>query len=526
VSSEKSTSRKKMQARGSAMPLVECEPDPGVKVKEGMRPTSMALAVGAMVALAFAGCKQNYGELIYNDSLLCGDQNQACAPDGGRFDLHIVDRTSYVVATPSVPTFDMVIKPNSTSVGFAYVVVSPRQDSGVIAMFPDAGITDYDIMFREFDVDAGVASPPQLVQTVQRFFGVSVAYQVNGFPAVAYLGGPPDFTETFWFQNDAAVAYNQGGRWVEQVAATDSSPPFASPPSPPSDNGKIVGFYPALIFEGNNAVLAYRDGHFGQSAGTGDWNSADLEMAVGGPTTWTPVAILQSGDSKRAYGAHSRIIYGAKTLSSGLRAAAIVSDRAGTAPDTFGADIEFSEQQSDGTWKSCGAFQPLTIADTPSILGANGASMLPNTQAGPSIDYRDNFGYGVAVTNRSQNGVFFTACGAGTDCTTPSGWDTLDPVFQRGTGGWYAAVAISPDGDPSVAYYVCSKQPNRNENTCTDDHYLAVANRGLSQVWSDHEVVVDTGSAFQTRMVFIGNRRVIGYRNGASGVLQIAVEKP
>ena len=115
-------------------------------MKEGMRPTSMALAVGAMVALAFAGCKQNYGELIYNDSLLCGDQNQACAPDGGRFDLHIVDRTSYVVATPSVPTFDMVIKPNSTSVGFAYVVVSPRQDSGVIAMFPDAGITDYDIM--------------------------------------------------------------------------------------------------------------------------------------------------------------------------------------------------------------------------------------------------------------------------------------------------------------------------------------------------------------------------------------------
>jgi len=108
-----------MHARGTAAPLVECESDPGVKVKEGMRPTSMALAVGAMVALVFAGCSRNLGELIYNDSLLCGDENQACAPDGGRFDLHIVDRTSYVVATPSVPTFDMVIKPNSTSVGFA-----------------------------------------------------------------------------------------------------------------------------------------------------------------------------------------------------------------------------------------------------------------------------------------------------------------------------------------------------------------------------------------------------------------------
>src|SRR5678816_3373191 len=96
-----------------------------------------------------------------------------------RDSIYIVDRTTFEVANPSIPTFDMVAKPNSTVVGFTYVVKSPRQDSGVIAMFPDAGIVDYDIMFREFDVDAGVASGPQLVQTVQRFFGSSVAYQIN-----------------------------------------------------------------------------------------------------------------------------------------------------------------------------------------------------------------------------------------------------------------------------------------------------------------------------------------------------------
>ncbi|HZX43470.1 MAG TPA: hypothetical protein VFE93_16650, partial [Myxococcaceae bacterium] len=198
-----------------------------------MRPTSMALAVGAMVALAVAGCSRNLGQLIWNDSLLCGDQSQACAPDGGKFDLHIVDRTTFQVANPSIPTFDMVAKPGTTTVGFAYVLKSPRQDSGVIAMFPDAGIVDYDIMFQEFDVDAGVGSGAQRVQTVQRFFGVSVAYQNNGSPAVAYLGGPPDFTETFWFQNDAVVSYYTGGRWVEQVAAANSSPPAAVPPSGP-----------------------------------------------------------------------------------------------------------------------------------------------------------------------------------------------------------------------------------------------------------------------------------------------------
>ena len=503
-----------------------------MKVKEGMRPTSMALAIGAMVALAFAGCGRTLGQLIYNDSLLCGDATQACAPDGGHFDLHIVDRTTYQVANPSIPTFDMVAKPGTTTVGFAYVMVSPRQDSGVLQLFPDSGVVDYDIMFQEFDVDAGVASGPQRVQTVQRFFGVSVAYQANGDPAVAYLGGPTDFSghgfgEAFWYQNDAAISYRSGANtWVEHSAATDSSPPFSNPPSPPSDNGYVVGFYPALLFEANNAVLAYRDGHFGQSAGTGDWQSADLEMATGGPTVWNPVALLQAGDTKRAYGAHNRIVLGAQTLSTGVQGAAVVSDRAGSAPDTFGGDLEFSEQQPDGTWKSAGALKPTSTYDTPSILGSNGNSILPNTQAGPSIDYRSNFGYAIAVTNRSTNGAFFTACAANTDCTLTGNWNTLDPVYQQGTGGWYVSVAISPDGDPSVAYYVCSKQANRNENTCTGDDYLAVSNRGASQIWSDHELVVDTGPAFQTRMVFIGKRRIIGYRNGASGVLQIAVEKP
>ena len=500
---------------------------PGVKVKEGMRPTSLVLAACALVALGFAGCTDKLGDLIYNDSLLCGGPLQACAPDGGHFDIYIVDRTQFQVANPSIPYFDMVAKPGTTTVGFAFVVVSPRQDSGVVQMFPDAGVVDYDIMFQEFDVDAGVGSGAQLVQTVQRFFGVSVAYQANGDPAVAYLGGPTDTAVTaFWYQNDAAIAYRSGGIWAEQVAAANSSPPAAVPASPPSDNGTVVGFFPALLFEANNAVLAYRDGHFGSSAGVGDWQSADLEMAIGNPGNWTAVALLQAGNSKRAYGGHSRIIPGANTLASGPRGAAVVSDRVPNGPDTFGQDIEFSEQQADGSWKTTGALQPLTNVDTPSILGPNGATELPNTQAGPSIDYRDNFGYGIAVTNRSVNGAFFTSCQTGNDCSSTNGWDVLDPVFQNGSGGWYVSTAISPDGDPSVVYYVCSNQPSHNENNCTEDDYLAVTNRGLSQIWSDHVLVVDTGPAFQTRMVFLGNRRIIGYRNGASGILQIAVEKP
>ena len=360
--------------RSARLTRIECNPISGVKVKEEISPTSMALAIGALVALAIGGCGHKLGELMYNDSLLCGDQNQACAPDAGEFRLLIVNRTQLEVANPSIPTFDMVAKPGTTRVGFAYVLLSPRQDSGVVQMFPDAGIVDYDIMFQEFDVDAGVGSGAQRVQTVQRFFGVSVAYQANGDPAVAYLGGPPDFTETFWFQNDAAISFRSGGTWTERVAATDSSPPVSG--SAPSDNGKIVGFYPALIFEGNSAVSEGPQCPLRPSAGTGDWNSANLDgrrrahrLDAGGATS--------TGNSKRARWTQPDHPRGRDPQLRPAGRGGGLGSRAPSGPDTFGQDIEFSEQQADGSWKSCGALQPLTNVDTPSILGANGASLLP-----------------------------------------------------------------------------------------------------------------------------------------------------
>src|SRR5262249_60511905 len=185
----------------------------GMKVKEGIRPTPLVLGVALLAMAMVGGCSDSLRELIYNDSLLCGSALQACAPDGGRFDLHIVDRTTYLVANPSIPSFDMAAKPGTSIVGFAFVMVSPRQDSGVIQVFPDAGVVDYDIMYTEFDTDAGtVPITPQRVQTVQRFFGISLAYQPNGNPAVAYLGGPlqiggASFLEGAVFQNQLAAGF-------------------------------------------------------------------------------------------------------------------------------------------------------------------------------------------------------------------------------------------------------------------------------------------------------------------------------
>jgi hypothetical protein len=228
---------------------------PVMKVKEGTRRTSIALALVALVLAAVGGCGDSARRIIYDDSLLGGTETQACAPDGGHFDLHIVDRTTYLVANPSIPTFDMAAKPGTSIVGFAFVMRSPRQDSGVLQVFPDAGVFFYDIMNTEIYTDAGRWLPPrQRVQTV-RFFGVSVAHQANMIRRSFGTRWPSvdGCRPAFWFQNDAAISYRIGNTGTEQVGAALAA--HGQPPLRPPTTGRWW-LLPALLFQGNSAVLA------------------------------------------------------------------------------------------------------------------------------------------------------------------------------------------------------------------------------------------------------------------------------
>ena len=66
-------------------------------------------------------------------------------------------------------------------------------------------LADYEIRYVE--VAGGQVSPPEKVATVQRVYGVSVAFDANGRPAVSVPGRRQRTTAAFWFQSDLAVAY-------------------------------------------------------------------------------------------------------------------------------------------------------------------------------------------------------------------------------------------------------------------------------------------------------------------------------
>ena len=90
-----------------------------------------------------------------------------------------------------------------------------------IAYFFRVTPTSPDYEIRYLQVSGGMASPAEKVATVQRVYGLSLAFDSSGRPAVAYLGGASD-QSTFWFQSDMAVSFRTGAnQWTESIAVTD-----------------------------------------------------------------------------------------------------------------------------------------------------------------------------------------------------------------------------------------------------------------------------------------------------------------
>lgn len=413
-------------------------------------------------------------------------------PDGGQdggapagaFDLLTLDPSASALAPLS-----LAVGPQDR-VGIAYFVsLSSGQGAGALDGGSDFA-RDYELRYLEWS--AGEASPPQLIDTVQRVHGVSLAFQGGGEPAVAYLGGGSD-DSVYWLQSDAVVAYRSGAAsWTRQVAATRGDQ--ATCGNPVSDRGFLVGLNPGLVFDGDTAYLAYRDGHDGQFPQQ-DWAGSDLELVEGGPSSWTRRCLMEGGNNKSAYGGHiSMAMAGGQP--------ALVHDRVLGSADGTGQDVIFVRRNADGTWS--GGTTVLSIA---------------NTQSGASLAWDPVVGFGIAVVDRSSDLLSYTSSSDGVT------WAQPDPVFQSGSGGWYPSLAFDPvHHEPAIAYYVCSARSGANEGSCSaSEDELRVAQL-IGASW--RHVRVDPGGGLLPRIGFLSaGKRVIAYRDPASGALRLAVER-
>jgi hypothetical protein len=386
-------------------------------------------------------------------------------------------------------------------IGVAYFVsVDGGVDAGLLNP-SDAGssgatvLQNYEIRYAEFK--NGVAAAPQVVATVQLVYGLSLAFQASGEPAVAHLGGGSD-QSVYWLQSDAAVSYRSGATWTERVAADHSNQAVCG--NALSDGvGFLVGLNPALVFDGASAYLAYRDCHNGQFPQQ-DWAASDLEVINGGPTSWNrPLPPICGGNNKNGYGGHlNMVMAGAQP--------ALVSDQVLGSADGVGSHVLFQMRKTDGTWTA------------PKDVMTNG-----NNQSGPSLAWDSQAGFGVAAVERSTNELLYTASADGIT------WQMPDSVYQTGSGGWWPSVSFDPvNHEPAIAFYICSQRNGVNESACLASEDSLHIRQLIAGNWQDQ--LVDEGGGYLPKIGHLSSgKRVVAYRMPATsatpGVLRLAVEK-
>ncbi|CAM3677233.1 hypothetical protein G4177_05395 [Corallococcus sp. ZKHCc1 1396] len=379
------------------------------------------------------------------------------------------------------------------------MAVGPDDRIG-IAYFVKVSDKDSELRYREVK-DGQVQATAEKIATVQRVYGVSLAFAPSGQPAVSYLGGGSD-DSIFWFQSDLAVSYrNANGTWTERIAVTQGDQAVAG--NPVSDTGYLVGLNPSIVFNGSQALVVYRDGHNGQFPQQ-DWAGSDVELASGGPTAWQHRVVASGGDQKGAYGGHLQML-----MADGQPA--LVFDQAFGAADAPGQNVFFQRRNADGTtW-------------TPPVQ----VQAVGNTMLGASMAYDSTVGFGIAAVDRANNRLTFISCDGttGAKCAAAGDWTLPDPVFQTGSGGWYPSLAFDPaTHDPSIAFHICSLESGRNEGSCSPaDDALVIATRVEGQ-W--RETTVDFDGAWSPKLAFLSSgQRVLLYRSGRTQALTLAVER-
>ncbi|MBN1203916.1 MAG: hypothetical protein JXB05_03195 [Myxococcaceae bacterium] len=382
------------------------------------------------------------------------------------------------------------------------LAVGPGDTIGVAYFFkvaPSNGYDNYEIRYLQVENDQ--VSQPETVDTVQRVFGLSLAFDSSGRPTVAYLGGGSD-DSAYWFQSDLEVSYRTGpNTWTSNVPVTMSNEALGD--NDVSNTGFLVGINPAIAFHNTTAFVAYRDGHSGQFEKQ-DWDGSDLEVVVGGPTSWTPRMVAPGGNNKAAYGGHIQMVMTASGQP------ALVHDQVSGTPDGTGANVLFQRRNADGSWTP-----PLQV------------QQVFNTQRGASLAWDPVLGFGVAVVERAQNKLTFIQCeeSGGVQCTAAGNWTAPDPVYGSGSGGWYPSLAIDPKThEPSIVFYICSYSPSANEGSCSaKDDELRVSTR-IEGLW--REALVDADGGWSPQLGYLSTgKRVVAYRSPREGILKLAVER-
>jgi hypothetical protein len=422
----------------------------------------------------------------------CAIINPSCVTQS--FTLETLDPMAY-----GQYPFAIAVAPNGT-IGVAYFSQTTPSvcppDGGVASRF------NYELRYVEENKPGAIA----VVDTVQvPNYGVSLAYDSNNNPAIAYLGGQAADgmgASTAFCQSEAVVAYCNGGNCTDSASWVNGTSPNSvvidtgtNDPCCTSSGGPftcqagvmdlgatvgVIGLWPCIVYNGTTAWTFFRDVHFGQFPRQ-DWGPSDIKGAYGAPQNWTKICELAFPSNQSGYGGMITCAIG----NGGLPALAFTTfpGSAGSDEESNTAGVFFSQYLPDSGVSPSGFTWPgVELAGSGTLV-----------RTGPRLAWDSQTGYGVVLEARMS-----TAAGSSVlnyfQSKTGATWNTTSPTqVYGGSGGWFPSITYRPDTHgPMISMYVCSNGVESVEPCPSPDKQVRVYFEcGVAQGASWNFVVAD-----------------------------------
>jgi hypothetical protein len=349
---------------------------------------------------------------------------------------------------------------------------------------------------------------PESVAGSYNVYGGSLVIDSAGTPSIAYLG-PPAIPASKWLEAAAVVATRSatGPTWQQSVAA--------------SATNHALGLWASAAIDSTDRLhIGYRNVHYGVFP-TQDFAASNMELVSGTPGTWDTTGVNCAADgSCPAYGNLASVGVGnfvSLALSGASQEPALVWSNSDTATTSPAKDIWFTVHSSSG-WPHLGTMGPSlkirSVANT-------GTGMGGSAYGGPQLAWDSGLGFAVAWDdhNAGELNVLIGADLAALRSGTP------ELVFgASATGGWYPALAVSPGGQPALAYYVCTNQPKATACMSTDDR-VEISRRVAANSWQPE--LVDPAGGHHIRLAFLADgRAVVAYRDVGHTAIKLAIVPP
>jgi hypothetical protein len=324
-------------------------------------------------------------------------------------------------------------------------------------------VDQWEVVYAELLPDGShTVTVVDLVESAGIPEGVSLAFDGSGEPGLAYGGGPEGGLQCGG--SDLVLSRRSGGAFAPTTLDADGVVPGMTFPEDVQvcadyqntcNLGDVVGPWPALAFEGQDPVVAYRDVHYG-GLGQDSLKNADVQLYWQGQRV--------TADATYGGGESTRMTLGAN----GALAFAHINP--------WHLVHEVTGEFLDGIW----------------VVRYDGAAwtrtrVVEGDTIGPQLGFQSSGPYlGLAWHDKGEDRLFFVETRDGAT------WLPKELVDRAGRTGLSPSLALAPDRTPYIAYHRCGTSGAAAADCLPSEDSIRLARR-VGTRWESYEVRNEPG---------------------------------